>query len=204
MAMRRFDAITAIAAPIEEVNLDTDQILPARYLRKPRDARYHRYLFADLRFDSQGRERPDFVLNRAPYRDAEIIVGARNFGCGSSREAAVYALEANGIRAVIAPSFGDIFFDNCLANGLLPIRLADDAAAALRGGLRRRPGARVAIDLAAQSVTAPDGGAHAFEIDAFRKRRLLEGLDDIALTLEHEAAMTAFETAHAARYPWKS
>ncbi len=142
------------------------------------------------------------MLNRAAYRGAEIIIGARNFGCGSSREAAVYALEANGVRAVIAPSFGEIFFNNCLANGLLPIRLEDAAAAELRGQLRRQPGARVAIDLAAQTVRAPDGGVHGFEIDAFRKRCLLEGLDDIALTFEHEAAMVAFEAAYSASRPW--
>ena len=201
--MRRFGAFTAIAVPIEQVNLDTDQILPARYLRKRRDAHYYRYLFADLRYDSNARPRPEFVLNRAAYRGAEIIVGARNFGCGSSREAAVYALEANGIRAVIAPSFGDIFFGNCLANGLLPIRLPDNVAAALRGALARQPGARLAIDLTAQTVTAPDGGVHTFEIDALRKRCLLEGLHHIALTMQHEAALTAFEAAYVARYPWK-
>ncbi len=200
--MRRLETLSAIAAPMDRANLDTDQILPARFLRKPRDAHYRRYLFADLRFDAEGRERPDFVLNRTAYRGAGIIVGARNFGCGSSREAAVYALEANGVRAVIAPSFGDIFFNNCLANGILPIRLDEAAAADLRGRIEREPGARIAIDLPAQTVTAPDGGVHTFEIDAFRKRCLIEGLDDIALTLARGAAMAAFEAAYAARRPW--
>lgn len=202
MAMRRFEPITAIAAPIDTVNLDTDQILPARFLRKPRDGHYHRYLFADLRFAADGSARPEFVLNRAAYRGARIIVGARNFGCGSSREAAVYALEANDIRAVIAPNFGDIFFNNCLANGLLPVRLDEDVVAGLRAQLHGEPGTRIAIDLAAQTVTAPNGKAHRFTIDAFRKRCLMEGLDDIALTLEYEEQMIAFEARYGANHPW--
>lgn len=202
MAMRRFEPITAVAAPIDTVNLDTDQILPARFLRKPRDEHYHRYLFADLRYAADGSSRAEFVLNRPAYRGAGIIVGARIFGCGSSREAAVYALEANGIRAIIAPSYGDIFFNNCLANGLLPVRLDEAVVAGLRGQLHRAPGAKIAIDLAGQTVTGPDGAPRSFEIDAFRKRCLLEGLDDIALTLEHDQEMVAFEARYGAARPW--
>jgi len=202
MALRRFEPITAIAAPIDTANLDTDQILPARFLRKSRDAAYHRYLFADLRYAADGSERPHFVLNQPNYRDAQIIVGARNFGCGSSREAAVYALNANGIRAIIAPEFGDIFYNNCLANGLLPIRLDEAVVTDIRRQLHETPGARIAIDLSNQWVSAPDAGRHRFEIKPFARRCLLEGLDEITLTLQHAEAMNAFDAGYRARRPW--
>lgn len=200
--MTPFTTLTGVAVPIDTVNLDTDQLLPARYLRRPRDDRYPSYLFHDLRFGADGSERPDFVLNRAPYRRARIIVGAQNFGCGSSREAAVFALVANDIRAVLAPSFGDIFFNNCAKNGVLAIRLDAAATTGLRAALHAAPGAAMTIDLAAQRITAPDGATLAFDIDPFRKRCLLEGLDDIALTLEHEAAIAAFEDRYRADADW--
>ena len=200
--MKPFTRITAIAAPIDAVNVDTDQILPARYLRKPRGPDYHSYLFHDLRFHEDGTERADFILNRPEFRDARIIVGNRNFGCGSSREAAVFALDANHIRAVIAPSFGDIFHNNCFKNGVLPLRLDRETCAALRRALNETPGVEMTVDLEARTVPGPDGAAHGFEIDDFRRRCLLEGLDDIALTLEHESRMDTFEAGYRRDRPW--
>ncbi len=200
--MKKFDSITAVAAPMDGVNLDTDQLIPARFIRKPRDDDYHVYLLHDLRFDETGAERPDFVLNQAPYREARIIVGARNFGCGSSREAAVFALDANGFRAVIAPSYGDIFFSNCFKNGVLPVVLDEAVVDGLRAALLAAPGARLTIDLESQTVTAPDGARHAFDVDPFRKHCLLNGLDDILLTLERTAEIDAFETAYRHEMSW--
>jgi len=200
--MRKFTSLTAVAAPIDAINLDTDQLIPARFIRKPRDDDYHVYLFHDLRFDDSGAERPEFVLNRAPYRDARIIVGARNFGCGSSREAAVFALDANDFRAVVAPSYGDIFFNNCFKNGVLPVVLDEAVVDRLRAGLRDAPGARLTIDLETQTVTGPDGARHPFDVDPFRKHCLVNGLDDIALTLEHEAEIDAFEADYRREMSW--
>jgi 3-isopropylmalate/(R)-2-methylmalate dehydratase small subunit len=201
--MRPFTRLAAVAAPIDLPNVDTDRIIPARFLRKPRGSEgYARFLFHDVRFDAAGAERPEFVLNRAPYRAAQILVAAENFGCGSSREAAVWALDANGIRCVIAPSLGDIFRENCVKNGLLPVLLPAPAAAALRRLLHERPGAALDVDLEAQTVTAPDGAVHRFEIDPFRKQMLLTGQDEIALTLGHEAAIRDFEARHGWATPW--
>lgn len=200
--MRKFTSLTAVAAPIDAINLDTDQLIPARFIRKPRDDDYHVYLFHDLRFDDSGAERPEFVLNRAPYRDARILVGARNFGCGSSREAAVFALDANDFRAVVAPSYGDIFFNNCFKSGVLPVVLDEAVVDRLRAGLRDAPGARLTIDLETQTVTGPDGARHPFDVDPFRKHCLVNGLDDIALTLEHEAEMDAFEADYRREMSW--
>jgi 3-isopropylmalate/(R)-2-methylmalate dehydratase small subunit len=201
--VRPFTRLTAVAAPIDLPNVDTDRIIPARFLRKPRGAPgYATFLFHDVRFDAEGRERPDFVLNRAAYRGAQILVVAENFGCGSSREAAVWALDACGVRAVVAPSLGDIFHQNCYKNGLLPVRLPGAVAAALREQLHARPGATLTVDLDAQTLTAPDGAAHRFEIDPFHKAMLLTGQDEIALTLGHAEAIAAFEARHAAEAPW--
>jgi 3-isopropylmalate/(R)-2-methylmalate dehydratase small subunit len=200
--VERFVRLTAVAAPLDLPNVDTDRVIPARFLRNPRSAGYGQFCFHDLRVRPDGSEDPDFVLNRPAYRDAGILVAAENFGCGSSREGAVWALAGRGIRAVVAPSFGDIFRENCLRNGLLPVRLAAAAVSGLRESLHATPGATVAIDLPAQTVTGPDGTAHGFEIDAFRKQALLEGLDDIGLTLRHGPAIDAFERAQAAKRPW--
>ena len=201
--MKKFTSITAVAAPVDAVNLDTDQLIPARFIRKPRDhADYHLYLFHDLRYDETGAERAEFVLNRAPYRAARIIVGARNFGCGSSREAAVFALDANGFRAFVAPSYGDIFFNNCFKDGLLPVVLDEAVVDGLRAALHAEPGARMTIDLETQTVTAPDGARHPFDVDPFRKHCLLNGLDDISLTLQHAAEMDAFEAAYREEMSW--
>ena len=201
--MQSFTTLTAVAAPVDLPNVDTDRIVPARFLRKPRSTPgYATFLFHDVRFEPDGREKADFVLNQAPYRGAKILVAAENFGCGSSREAAVWALDAFGIRAVVAPSLGDIFHQNCFKNGLLPVILPGAVVAELRRQLHARPGATMRVDLEAQTVTAPDGTTHRFEIDPFRKQMLLTGQDEITLTLGHEPAIAAFEARHAAEMPW--
>lgn len=200
--MKPFVTLTSVAVPFDTVNMDTDQILPARYLRKPRGPDYHLYLFHDLRYMEDGTERSEFILNQPAYRSARIIVGNRNFGCGSSREAAVFALDANDIRAVIAPSFGDIFHNNCFKNGVLPIHLDNEVCAELRAQLHENPGAEMTVDLEARRVTAADGATHDFEVSNFRRRCLMEGLDDIGLTLEHEAAMDAFEADYRREMSW--
>ena len=201
--MQPFTSFRAVAVPIDIANCDTDQIVPARFLRhSPDDPGYDRYLFHDLRFDAQGKEHSDFIFNREPYRDGKILVADVNWGCGSSRENAVYVLVANGIRCVIAPSFGDIHYGNCMKHGVLPVRLPRETCDALRAALHERPGAKITIDLEGQTVTGPDGGVHAFEIAVFDKHRMLNGLDDIAVTLEHQADIEAFEARHFAEYHW--
>jgi 3-isopropylmalate/(R)-2-methylmalate dehydratase small subunit len=199
--MQAFKNLDAVAVPIARPNVDTDQIVPARYLRKPRKLGFGDYLFRDLRLDKDGHER-DFVLNKPPYRDAKILVAERNFGCGSSRESAVYALWDYGFRAVIAPSFGDIFFGNSFMNGLLLVPLPAADVAALLAALEAKPGAHMQVDLAAQTVTGADGKAYRFDIDAYRKRCLLEGLDELAFTLSQSDAIKAFEARQAAATPW--
>ena len=201
--MQPFTRLTAVAAPIDLPNVDTDRVIPARFLRKPRGAPgYASFLFHDVRFDADGSERPEFVLNQVPYRAAKILVTAGNFGCGSSREAAVWALDACGIRCVIAPSLGDIFHQNCFKNGLLPVILPGDIVAGLRRQLHEQPGATLTVDLEAQTVTAPGGAQHRFEIDPFRKELLLTGRDETGLTLGFEAHIREFEERHAREMPW--
>jgi 3-isopropylmalate/(R)-2-methylmalate dehydratase small subunit len=200
--MEPFTRLTATAAPIDIVNCDTDRILPARLLRKPRIPGYERWLFHDVRFDPEGCERPEFVLNQAPYRDARILVAGANYGCGSSREQAVYAMYDYGIRCVIAPSFGDIHYGNALQNGLLPVVLAEADCDRLRAQLHGQPGAALTVDLPAQTVTAPDGTVYRFEIDPAAKERLVKGLDDIGLVLQHAERIEAFEDRYLAETPW--
>ncbi|PYM21934.1 MAG: 3-isopropylmalate dehydratase small subunit [Candidatus Rokuibacteriota bacterium] len=203
--MQAFTRLTAAAAPIDLPNVDTDRVIPARFLRKPQgSAGYERFLFHDVRFDADGKERPEFVLNQPGFRGAKIVVAAENFGCGSSREAAVWALAAYGVRVVIAPSLGDIFHQNCGKNGVLAVILPAEIVAGLRRELHARPGATLSVDLEAQTVTAPDGAVHRFEIDPFRKQMLLSGQDDIGLTLGYEAQIAAFEASHRAAPPWLS
>ena len=185
--MEPFTTLEAVAVPLDMANVDTDRIIPARFLRQPRSAGYHNWLFHDLR------EQGAFVLDREEYKGARIVVAAENFGCGSSREGAVWALAGAGFRAWIAPSFGDIFFENSFKNGVLPIVLPADKVARIRALLAARPGSRVGIDLAAQTVTLPDGTAERFEIDPFRKECLAKGLDDIELTLGYEKEIAAYE-----------
>jgi 3-isopropylmalate/(R)-2-methylmalate dehydratase small subunit len=200
--MEPYTLLDAVAAPMPVPNVDTDQIIPARFLRKPRKDGYGQYLFRDLRFDEGGRERPGFVLNETPYRGARILVADRNFGCGSSREHAVYALWDYGFRAVIAPSFGDIFYNNSLKNGFLPIVLPTEATAALRGQIQQRPGARLTVDLEQQRIIGPNGDTHRFAIDPFRKHCLLEGIDELDFTLARRAEIAAFERRMAETTPW--
>jgi 3-isopropylmalate/(R)-2-methylmalate dehydratase small subunit len=200
--MQPFDKLAAVAAPLDRGDIDTDTIIPARFLRKMRGPDYGRWLFHDLRFDAQGRERADFVLNKPAYRDAKVLVAGPNFGCGSSREAAVYALWHYGVRCVVAPSFGDIHYGNLLQNGMLPVVLPQSACEALSRQLHEHPGARLDIDLAAQTLTAPDGTAHRFEIDGSHKERLLKGLDDVGLVLQHLPEIERAEARLSKEMPW--
>jgi 3-isopropylmalate/(R)-2-methylmalate dehydratase small subunit len=200
--MEPFLRLDATAVPIGVPNIDTDQIIPARFLwRKRRDGFGH-LLFHDLRFNDAGAPKPDFVLNRDGYRDARIVVADRNFGCGSSREHAVWALCDYGIRAVVAPSFGDIFFNNSFQNSLLPVTLEAERVAALRALLEQAPGSHLGIDLEAQTVSGPDGAVDRFEIEAFRKECLLAGMDDISFTLGHSGHIAEFENAYEAKIRW--
>ena len=200
--MEPFRRLEAVAAPIDLPNVDTDRIIPARFLRKAPGPGYERYCFHDVRYDGEGRERPEFILNQVPYRPARILVTAENFACGSSREAAVWALMANGIRCVIGPSFGDIFFENSFKNGALPIVVDGALAARLRAALHAAPGASMTVDLEALVFTGPDGATHPFQVDAFRRECLLRGQDEIALTLSHEDDIRAFEARQAQEMPW--
>ena len=185
--------LDAVAAPLDLSNVDTDQIIPARFLRRPRDERYATYLFHDLRHGPDGALRGDFVLDRPPWDRAGILVAARNFGVGSSREAAVYALLAFGIRCVVAESFGDIFSGNAMKNGLLPVRLPEAAVTDLRAAVAAKPGAQLSVDLERQVLTGPDGAEHGFAVPAFARECLLRGLDEIGLTLTLVPEIEAFE-----------
>lgn len=200
--MEPFTTFTAIAAPYYQPDVDTDKIIPHRYLRKPLAAGYRNFLFYNERFTPDGTVKPDFILHRAPYDKAGILVSGHNFGCGSTREGAIYALADFGFRAVIAPSFGDIFYANCLQNGLLPVILPEAVVAALAQHAEQHPGTTVAIDLIAQTVTTPGGAVHRFEIDAARKDQLLRGLDDIGITLTEREAIDRFESDYHKRLYW--
>ena len=200
--MEPFKPLNVIAAPLPVPNIDTDQIIPARFLWRKRGDGWGHLLFNDLRFDDDGSARPQFVLNKSEFRDARILVADRNFGCGSSREHAVWSLYDYGIRAVIAPSFGDIFFNNSLQNGLLPVVLPAATVAALIAALEQAPGAHIAIDLEAQHVSEPDGTTHGFEIDSFRKGCLLAGADEVAFTLSLEKQIDAFEETYERKVSW--
>jgi 3-isopropylmalate/(R)-2-methylmalate dehydratase small subunit len=195
--MEPFATLTAVAVPLDVVNVDTDRIIPARFLRQPRSAGYGNFLFHDLR-----EAEPDFVLDRPAYRGAKILVAADNFGCGSSREGAVWALAGAGFRAWIAPSFGDIFLENSFKNGVLAIVLPGERVAAARAQLHANPGAEITIDLPAQTLRLPDGGIVSFAVDPFRKECLLAGIDEIDLTLRHEREIAAYEARSRAEAPW--
>ena len=202
--MQPFTTLTAVAAPFDMANIDTDKIIPARYLRKLRTATqgYDPWLFYDLRFDADGKERPEFMLNQAPWRNTGIIVAGPNFGCGSSREGAAYAMLDWGIRAVIAPSFGDIHYANEIQNGMLPAILPEEHCAVLRKRLAAAPGSSLTIDLVSQTITGPDGNTYRFDIEAVYKERLLKGLDDVGLVLQELPAIEAFERRQYAKMPW--
>ncbi len=201
--MDAFVHFKAAAIPVDIINCDTDQIIPARFLkREPEDEGYANYLFHDLRFNADGSEKPDFILNIAPFDDGKIVVADINWGCGSSREAAVSVLVANGIRAVIAPSIGDIHYNNCIKNGVLPVRLSRADCDHIRARLHENPGAEIELDLERQKVGGPDGKTYDFEIAEFDKHCLLNGLDDIDLTLQYEAQISAFEEERQRDYGW--
>ena len=200
--MEAFTSFKAMGIPVDIPNCDTDQIIPARLLRNPTsDPDYHRFLFHDLRFNADGTEKPEFIFNREPYRDGKIVVADINWGCGSSREHAVDALVANGIRAVIAPSFGDIHYNNCMKHGVLPVRLSREDCDTLRRHMHEAPGAEIAIDLEKQTVTALNGSTFKFEIAAFDKHRMLNGVDDIGMTMQFDDEITRFESSRS-DYSW--
>ena len=200
--MEPFKPLQAVAAPLAVSNIDTDQIIPARFLWRKRSEGWGHLLFNDLRFNDDGSPRAHFVLTRPEYRDAQILVADRNFGCGSSREHAVWALYDYGIRTVIAPSFGDIFFNNSLQNGLLPVVLPDATVDFLVAALEQTPGTQIGINLEAQYVSGPDGALHGFEIDPFRKECLLAGADEIAFTLSLGSQIDAFERTYECKVSW--
>jgi 3-isopropylmalate/(R)-2-methylmalate dehydratase small subunit len=212
--MQPFTTLTAVAAPFDLANVDTDKIIPARLLRKLRlpPKGYEPYLFHDMRFDAEGRERPEFFLNQPAWRQAQILVADVNFGCGSSREGAVYALMDYGIRAVIAASFGDIHYGNAIQNGLLPAIVPQAVCAELRAQLHANPGTKLTIDLPSQTIVfaalpaSPGSGAkngtYSFQIDGVYKERLLKGLDEVGLVLEHLPEIEAFEARHFGAHRW--
>ncbi len=199
--MDKFSKLTAAACPINQTNLNTDQILPARYLKWTRAMGIGKVLFQDLRFDAEGKENPDFPINRPAWRNARIVVGARNFGCGSSREAAVYALYDYGVRVVIAPSFGDIFSGNAIQNGLVLAMVTDDEAAEIMAALQQTPELPVTVDLEQQTIVCGNR-TYSFSIDPVRRMRLLNGWDDIALTESYRDRIAAFKTDDRAKRPW--
>jgi 3-isopropylmalate/(R)-2-methylmalate dehydratase small subunit len=200
--MESFTKLTGIAAPLPLANVDTDKIIPSRFLKTIKRTGLGVHLLDTLRYDEQGRERPDFVLNKVPYREAKILIAHENFGCGSSREHAPWALLDFGIRCVIAPDFADIFYNNCFKNGVLPIRLPRAVCDELMEDAALGGNARVTIDLERQVVVRPDGTEISFDIDPFRKHLMLNGLDDIGQTLQHGTKIDAFETAKAAEQSW--
>ena len=199
--MDSFTTLKAIAVPIDQANVDTDQIIPARFLGRMRDRQVEGF-FHDFRLDPNGRPREGVTLNNPAYKGAKIMVGNTNFACGSSRENAVTTMVDNGFRSFIAPSFGDIFFNNCFQNGCLPIRLPADRVARIRVILHELPGAEIAIDLAKQTVTGPDGKTDSFEVDSFRKEMLLKGADEGKITLGYDADIKRFEDKQKQEMPW--
>ncbi len=200
--MDPFTTLTGIAAPMPLVNIDTDMIIPKQFLKTIQRSGLGKNLFDEMRFTLDGAEIPDFVLNQPAYRRAEILVAGDNFGCGSSREHAPWALLDFGIRCVISTSFADIFFNNCFKNGILPVVLPEAAVAHLMDDARKGENARITVDLDSQTVTASDGTRFAFEVDAFKKHCLMNGLDDIGLTLEKAASIDAYEAKAATLRPW--
>lgn len=200
--MRAFTTLTAVAAPLPMANVDTDMIIPARFLKTIARTGLGKNLFDTLRFDGNGAERPDFVLNKEPYRHAEILIAHENFGCGSSREHAPWALLDFGIRCVIAPDFADIFHANCFKNGILPIRLPRETCDALMEDARMGGNARLTVDLDRQVVVRPNGEEIRFEIDPLRRHLLLNGLDEIGQTLQHTPAIDAYEATQRSEHAW--
>ena len=200
--MQPFTTLTSVAAPLPMANVDTDKIIPARFLKTIERKGLGRAAFADMRFNDDGSERPDFVLNREPYRAAEILIAHENFGCGSSREHAPWALLDFGIRCVIAPDFADIFFNNSFKNGILPIKLPREICDMLMEDARMGANSRITVDLARQVVVRPNGEEIPFEVDPLRRHRLLNGLDDIGETMQRASVIEGFEQKQRAAQPW--
>ena len=200
--MQKFTTLTAVAAPLPMLNVDTDMIIPKQFLKTIQRTGLGKHLFDEMRYTPDGKELPDFVLNKPAYRKARILVTGQNFGCGSSREHAPWALLDFGIRCVIAPSFADIFYNNCFKNGILPIVLPQDDVDKLMDDANRGANAVVTVDLEKQEIRGPDGGMIKFDVDAFRKQCLINGWDDIGLTLRHEKKIDDFEARRRASTPW--
>ncbi len=200
--MKIFTTLSGPAAALKMINVDTDQIIPKQYLSAITRAGLGKGLFHDFRYDPDGREKPEFVLNREPYRSAKFLITGENFGCGSSREHAPWSLEDFGIRCVIAPGFADIFFNNCVKNGVLLIVMEEAKVNELMALAENPQACEMSVDLEAQTITLADGASVAFEIESFRKHRLLNGLDDIEITLQKEAEIGAFEAKQKANLPW--
>jgi 3-isopropylmalate/(R)-2-methylmalate dehydratase small subunit len=200
--MDKFTTLTGVAAPLHLVNVDTDMIIPARYLKTIKRTGLGKSLFYELRYNEDGSENPNFVLNKPAYRNAQILIAGDNFGCGSSREHAPWALLDHGIRCVISTSFADIFYNNCFKNGILPIKVTHEQLQALFDDASRGSNATVSVDLESQTIKGPDGGTIGFEIDPFRKHCLLNGLDDIGLTEARAGVIQSYETRLAAERPW--
>jgi len=200
--MDKFTKLSGIAAPLPLINVDTDMIIPKQFLKTIKRSGLGVNLFDEMRYDGEGKEIPDFVLNKPQYRKAQILVAGDNFGCGSSREHAPWALLDFGIRCVIAPSYADIFFNNCFKNGIVPIVLPQEQVDVLMKDAEKGANARIEVDLEAQTITSSEGAIFTFEVDAFKKHCLLNGLDDIGLTLEKAAAIQSFETRLASERPW--
>jgi 3-isopropylmalate/(R)-2-methylmalate dehydratase small subunit len=200
--MDKFDKLSGIAAPLPLINIDTDMIIPKQFLKTIKRSGLGVNLFDEMRYDDDRNEIPTFVLNKPQYRDAEILVAGENFGCGSSREHAPWAIKDFGIRCVIAPSYADIFYSNCFKNGILPIALPQEQVDALMKDAEKGSNARIEIDLEAQTITSSDGEMFNFRVDSFKKHCLMNGLDDIGLTLEKVASIKTFEEQAATARPW--
>ncbi len=200
--MQPFTTLTGVAAPLDIMNVDTDMIIPKQYLKTIKRTGLGTGLFAEMRFNEDGSENPDFVLNKPAYRKAEILVAGDNFGCGSSREHAPWALLDFGIRCVISTSFADIFYNNCFKNGILPIKVSQEDLDKLMEDARRGANATMTVDLQAQEIHGPDGGVVKFDMDEFRKHVLLNGLDDIGLTMEKAPSIDTYEAKAAKSRPW--
>jgi len=200
--MEKFDKLTGVAAPMDMINIDTDMIIPKQFLKTIKRTGLGVSLFDEMRYDDDRNEKPGFVLNKPAYRNAEILVAGENFGCGSSREHAPWAILDFGIRCVIAPSFADIFFNNCFKNGILPIALPQEQVDILMKDAEKGENARMTVDLEAQTITTSDGEVMRFEVESFRKHCLMNGLDDIGLTLEKAGSIDAYEAKAAQSRPW--
>ncbi|GHG85212.1 3-isopropylmalate dehydratase small subunit [Pseudodonghicola xiamenensis] len=200
--MDKFEKLTGVAAPLPLINVDTDMIIPKQFLKTIKRSGLGVNLFDEMRYNDDGSEKPDFVLNKPAYRNAEILVSGDNFGCGSSREHAPWAIKDFGIRCVIAPSFADIFFNNCFKNGILPIALPQDQVDLLMKDAEKGENARMTVDLEKQEITTSDGEVIPFQVDAFKKHCLLEGLDDIGLTMAKASEIASFESKAAMERPW--